>query len=89
MQSFLRKSYDHFLVGELSQGEQLNVVNMLPHFIDYNVHTSIVCAPEFQNDFWQKKHYFYSSRIISQELITANLFIIKVILNPFSATFHV
>ncbi len=37
--------------------------------------------------FWQK-HYFYFSRIISQELIIASLFIIKAILNPFSATFQ-
>ncbi len=45
-------------------------------------------APEFHNDFGQKKFYFYFSRIISQELIIASLFIIKAILNPFSATFH-
>jgi hypothetical protein len=34
-----------------------------------------------------EKKYFYFSRIISQELFIASLFIIKVILNPFSATF--
>jgi hypothetical protein len=47
----------------------------------------VQCAPEFYNDLWQKI-YFYISRIISQELIIASLFIIKAILNPFSATFH-
>jgi hypothetical protein len=36
-----------------------------------------------------KKYYFYFSKIISQELIIASLFIIKAILNPFSGTFHV
>jgi len=36
-----------------------------------------------------KKNYFYFSRKISQELIIASLFIIKAILNPFSAAFHV
>ncbi len=48
----------------------------------------VQCAPEFHNDFWQKI-YFYFSRIISQELIIASLFIIKAILNSFSVTFHV
>jgi hypothetical protein len=33
--------------------------------------------------------YFYFSRIISKESVIASLFIIKAILNPFSATFHV
>jgi hypothetical protein len=36
-----------------------------------------------------KKTFFYFTRIISQELIIASLFIIKAILNPFSSTFHV
>jgi hypothetical protein len=36
----------------------------------------VKCALEFHNDFWQK-YYFYFSRIISQELIIASLFIIK------------
>ncbi len=49
---------------------------------------SIMREPEFHSDFWQKK-YFYFSRLISQELIIASLIIIKAILNPFSATFHV
>jgi hypothetical protein len=48
----------------------------------------VKCALEFHNDFWQKI-YFYFSRIILQELIIASLFIIKAILNPFKATFHV
>ncbi len=51
------------------------------YFIEYNAHSAIA---EFCNDFWQ-----VFSRIISQELIIASLFIIKAILNPFSATFHV
>jgi hypothetical protein len=38
--------------------------------------------------FWQK-NYFYFSIIISQELIVANLLIIKAVLNPFSVTCHV
>ncbi len=49
----------------------------------------VQCAPEFLNDFWEKKFYFYFSIIILQEWIIASLFIIKAILNPFSATFHV
>ncbi len=48
-----------------------NFTSNLPYFIEYNALTSIVCAPEFHNDFWQKK-YFYFSRIISQELIIAS-----------------
>ncbi len=48
----------------------------------------VQCTPEFRNDSWQK-NYFYFSRIISQELIIASLFIIKAILNPFLVTFHV
>ncbi len=62
-----------------------NLKNKVPYFIEHNVHTSVVHS-EFHNDFWQKK-YFYFSIIISQELIIASLFIIKDILNPFSATF--
>jgi len=46
----------------------------------------VQCAPEFQNDFWQKRYFRI---IISQELIIASLIIIEAILNPFSATFHV
>jgi hypothetical protein len=49
--------------------------------MEYNAQTSIVRT----NDFWQ--FLFYFSRIISQELIITSLFIIRVILNPFSATF--
>ncbi len=48
----------------------------------------VKCAPEFHNDFWQK-NYFYFSTIILQELIIASFFIIKAILNPLPATFHV
>jgi hypothetical protein len=36
-----------------------------------------------------KNKYFYFSRIVSKEIIIASLFIIKAILNPFSATFDV
>ena len=59
-----------------------------PYFIKYNVHTSIV-RTWISQWFFAKKNYFYFSRIISKELIIASLFIIKAILNPFSATFHV
>ncbi len=55
----------------------------VPYFIEYNGHLSMI----FHNDLWQKIILF--SRIISKELIIASLFIIKAILNPFSATFHV
>ncbi len=58
----------------------------LPNFIKYNVHTSIVRT--WISQWFLAKNYFYFARIISQELIIASLFIIKAILNPFSATFH-
>jgi len=59
------------------------------HILLSIMHIRVWCAPEFHNDFWQKK-YFHFSRIISQELIIASLFIINAIkLYPFSATFHV
>jgi hypothetical protein len=48
----------------------------------------VLCAPEFRNDYYEKI-YFYFSRLIPQELIIASFFLIKYILNPFSATFHV
>jgi hypothetical protein len=38
--------------------------------------------------FWQK-NYFCFSKIISKEIIIANLIVIKAILNPFSAAFNV
>jgi hypothetical protein len=60
---------------------------MAPYFIEYNVHISSVHL-NFPMIF-DKKKYFYFSRIISKEIIIASLFIIKAILNPFSATFHV
>ncbi len=47
------------------------------------MYIQVQCAPEFQNDFWKKK-YFYFSRIISKELIIASLFIIKATLTPLS-----
>ncbi len=47
----------------------------------------VQCAPEFHNDFWQK-NLFCFSRVISQELIMASLFIIEAIINPFLAIFH-
>ncbi len=43
----------------------------------------VKCTPEFHNDVWQK-NYFYSSRIISKELIIASVFI-KSHLKPFLA----
>ncbi len=59
----------------------------------YHIFSSIMCiqlqcAPKFHNDFWEN-YLFYFSRIILQEFIIASLFIIKAILNPFSANFHV
>ncbi len=47
----------------------------VPYFIKYNVHTNIRAHLNFTMIF-DKKYYFYLSRIISQELITASLFII-------------
>ena len=38
--------------------------------------------------YFRQKNYFYFSRIISKELFIASLFIIKAIVNPFSATFQ-
>ncbi len=52
------------------------------YFIMYNAHMSI-CL-NFTMIFGKKKIIF-----LSQESIIASLFIIKAILNPFSATFHV
>ncbi len=60
-----------------------------PYFIEYNVHTSIVRIWVSLCFFGKNLFYFYFSRIISKELIIASLFIIKAILNPFSATLHV
>jgi hypothetical protein len=57
---------------------------MVRYFIEYNALTSIVCT-WISQWFLAKKNYF--SRIISQELIIASLFIIKAILNPLSATY--
>jgi hypothetical protein len=51
------------------------------------MHIQVKCAPESHNDFWQKNYFNFSS-IISQDLNIASLFIIKAILNLFSATFH-
>jgi hypothetical protein len=53
----------------------------------YHILSSIMCiwvwcAPEFHKKFWHKK-YFYFSRIFSQELIVASLFILKSHLQPF------
>jgi hypothetical protein len=45
-------------------------------------------GPEFNNDFWQKKLFTFQE-LISQELFIASLFIIKAILNLFSAALHV
>ncbi len=58
------------------------------HILSSLMCIGVKCAPEFHNDFWQK-NYFDFTRIISQELIIASLFIIKAILNPFSSTFHI
>jgi hypothetical protein len=68
-------------------------MGLLDIHITYCILTSVMliqvqCTPEFHNEFWQKKIFLFS-RIISQELIIASLFIIKAILNPFSATFYV
>ncbi len=57
------------------------------YFIMYNVHTSIVRT--WISQWFLAKKYSYFSKIISQKLIIASLLIIKGILNPFSATFHV
>ena len=46
---------------------------MIPYFIEYNAHTSIMGTWISQMIFWQK-NYFYFSRIISQKLIIASLF---------------
>ncbi len=68
-----------------------NVINaptwnvLVLYFIEYNVHTSIVHTWILQW-FLAKKKYFYFSRIISQKIIIAGLFIIKAILNPSSNT---
>jgi hypothetical protein len=74
-----------FVVGRTAVQIQSNPE--IPYFIEYNAHMSIAhnCISQ---QFWAK-NYLYFSRIISQELIIATLFIIKAILNPFSATFHV
>ncbi len=58
------------------------------HILSSIMCIQVQCAPEFHNDFWLK-NYFCFSTIISQELIIPSLFIVKAILNPFSATFHV
>ncbi len=52
----------------------------IPYFFKYNAQTSIV-RTWISQWFLAKKHYFYFSRIISQELTIASLFIIKAILN--------
>ncbi len=57
-------------------------------FLSSIMRIQVECAPKFHNDFWQKI-LFYFSRVILQEQIIASLFIIKAIINPFSATFHV
>jgi len=61
----------------------INSSNLL-YFIEYNAHANIVPHLNFTMIFG-KKPLFYFSRIISQELIIASLFIA----DPFSATFHV
>jgi len=58
------------------------------HILLSIMHTQVLCAPKFHNDFWQK-NYLYFSRIISQKEIIANLFIKKAILNLFLAIIHV
>jgi hypothetical protein len=62
-------------------------IKTLPYFIEYNAHTSIVRT--WISQWFLAKKYFYFSRIISKEVIIASLFIIKAILNPFSATLNV
>ncbi len=57
--------------------------NRVSKFIEYNVHTSIV-RTWISQWFLAKKNIF-----IFQESVIASLFIIKAILNPLSATFHV
>jgi hypothetical protein len=59
---------------------------------DYRVLSSIMNTQvssahlNFNNYFWQKNCFCFS-RIFSQELIIASLFIIKAIFNPFPPTF--
>ncbi len=61
---------------------------VMPYFIKYNVHKSIVHIWISQWLLVEKIHIYFS-RVISKEIIIASLFIIKAILKPFSATFHV
>ncbi len=53
----------------------------LPYFFEYNAHTSIVRT--WISQWFLTKKLFYFSRIMSQEIIIASLFIIEAILNPF------
>ncbi len=62
--------------------------SIIPYFIEYKVHTSIA-RTWISWRFLAKKKYFYFSRIISKEIIIASLFILKIILKPFSTSFHV
>ncbi len=62
-----------------------NFTSNLPYFIEYNAHKSIVRAPEFHNNVWKNKLFLF----FKNNFTRINHCIIKAILNPFSATFHV
>ncbi len=61
------------------------LAKLATNYIEFIVHTSIVCT-WISQWFLAKKNYFYFSSVISQELFIASFFIIKA---PFLAAFHV
>ncbi len=71
------QKFDFGLVKFKLESETANIQyhSYLLYFIQYNVHTSIVRT--WISQWFLAKKNFYVSRIISNELITASLFIIK------------